>query len=414
MSVVVGWTLGYLRLPYIEKNYSFWAGFLACVGFVLFVLVTNLLWGKSGLFNSRTQTSSVTEVDDEYKSPKKLGYSWLMILTAAIVVGLAVGFIINRQDMLQERQVSLQNQKYQEILSIAVSNQKSNQYFLTNNIIEKIKLEQKVNNSKAISDALISEISGLCQSFQPFQYFDGDSLSSYKRSPARGQLLLSLIVLDLDSISFNKIKKRVSFSHSDLRGVRLDHLDLSGIDLSHSDLQGSNLKGSDLSFSNLRKANMWDCSFDSANLSYADIRQGILSWSEMNNVTVTNSNLDGCLMENVKARNSKFTGSTMQLSTLNGSIFKHSQLDSVDLVFSVLNKANFNGASFKWAVLRKADLTDASLKNTTLNHTEVEELWFNNFSGWQLEGSQDILSNYLIYHDSTNVGPFEKYRLFTK
>ena len=46
MCVAVGWAVGFLRLPYVEENQSFWVGFISCFTLiVLFVVLLNV-WNK--------------------------------------------------------------------------------------------------------------------------------------------------------------------------------------------------------------------------------------------------------------------------------------------------------------------------------------------------------------------------------
>ena len=49
-GIMIGWALGFLRLPYIEKNFSFLLGFIAALVFVSLLLLLLATWNRNFLF----------------------------------------------------------------------------------------------------------------------------------------------------------------------------------------------------------------------------------------------------------------------------------------------------------------------------------------------------------------------------
>ena len=95
-GVIIGWVLGFLRLPYIEKNYSFLLGFIAALVFVsllLLLLATRNkdflhgLIGKKTAINTAHRTRTYTIV-------------WT-ILVGIVVLGGVVVYNNNRSLHLQ-------------------------------------------------------------------------------------------------------------------------------------------------------------------------------------------------------------------------------------------------------------------------------------------------------------------------
>ena len=50
-GIMIGWALGFLRLPYIEKNFSFLLGFIAALVLVSLLLVLLNVWNQNLLFD---------------------------------------------------------------------------------------------------------------------------------------------------------------------------------------------------------------------------------------------------------------------------------------------------------------------------------------------------------------------------
>ena len=46
---ILGWSLGYLRVPYIESNHSFWVGFGFCAALGAFLLLVMLMVRRTTL-----------------------------------------------------------------------------------------------------------------------------------------------------------------------------------------------------------------------------------------------------------------------------------------------------------------------------------------------------------------------------
>ena len=51
-GLVLGWGMGYLRLPYFENNAAFWIGFLTCIGLLGLLLTFLIVWNKGKLLGN--------------------------------------------------------------------------------------------------------------------------------------------------------------------------------------------------------------------------------------------------------------------------------------------------------------------------------------------------------------------------
>ena len=79
-----------------------------------------------------------------------------------------------------------------------------------------------------LSDPLIGRIAALSQGFLPYRYLEGDTLTEREVSPERGQLLLSLVNSNLDSVTNDKIYQAAKFEYSYLQGADLFGANLFG------------------------------------------------------------------------------------------------------------------------------------------------------------------------------------------
>src|SRR5262249_17519619 len=155
--------------------------------------------------------------------------------------------------------------KIQEQSELMQSARKSNMTFLLNDILDKVDDDLKNNPNRNLTDKTIANIvKAFNNSFIPYRNWEGDSLSEKGLSPERGQLLLALYKKNMDSSSFNKIKRSADFSGSDLKYGDLGGIDLNGANLENADFSNANLSGANLKGADLRGANLYGAHADSA------------------------------------------------------------------------------------------------------------------------------------------------------
>ena len=66
LSLLLGWVLGYLRLPYLETHLAFGIGIMACLGMVALTWVLLTLWQQNTLIFQSLQKA--TPQDQSQKS----------------------------------------------------------------------------------------------------------------------------------------------------------------------------------------------------------------------------------------------------------------------------------------------------------------------------------------------------------
>jgi hypothetical protein len=244
--------------------------------------------------------------------------------------------LMNQNELLQNQNGLLNNQntliKHQ--MSLEEAGRRSALVVLMSNIMDKVDREieeQKRANPRdslfSLSQSLIGQIAALSHSFKPYRYLvEGDTLILEPLSPERGQLLITLSMLPLDTLTLFQIYDASTFSNSDLKeavligavlvGANLVGANLVGANLTWADLRGADLRGADLSHADLRGANLSD-----ADLTLADL---ILAY-------------------------------------LSGANFQRASLKGADLIGAYLIETNLKDADLAFSDLRGADLKDVSL-----------------------------------------------------
>jgi ABC-type dipeptide/oligopeptide/nickel transport system permease subunit len=82
LGAVIGWFMGFLRLPYIETKPSFFMGFFACVAFLLLVLALLFALKKRAFF---LPPIGKVPANADSKNARH-NYSIIWILVAAFII----------------------------------------------------------------------------------------------------------------------------------------------------------------------------------------------------------------------------------------------------------------------------------------------------------------------------------------
>src|SRR5689334_12928975 len=93
LGAVLGWALGFLRFPYIEKNSSFLLGFITCLAFVSLILILLFIWKKNSLPVRLISKSPTTQ--DSNNITRTRTFIWIWV-SAFIVFG-GLSFLISKQ-----------------------------------------------------------------------------------------------------------------------------------------------------------------------------------------------------------------------------------------------------------------------------------------------------------------------------
>lgn len=400
LGAMIGWFLGFLRLPYIEKISSFQLGFIACVVLVLLVLALLFAMKKHSFLLRLIGGEPVQQ--DSQTATRTYRVIWILVAAFIIAGGLLSSILIQRQSRFIKSQLQKQNSKIQQQSELMSSLRKSNMVVLLNDILDKVDDELKNHPDGKLSDkTILSIVAAFNYSFTPYRYWEGDSLSEKKLSPEKGQLLLALCTKNIDSTSFDKIKLSAHFSGADLRkgdlrGVDLNDADLEDADLSDADLSGASLRGTDL-----RNANLWGAHMNKANFFRADLRRAVLSWAELNEAKMDSANLNGADLTNAQLRKADLRKATFRAAKLDGALLNEANLEGGNLVDASLKKANLTRANLTKADVNRANFNEAIMTETELSKIlDVDKNWFEKLNEWQIIGAKEIQEHYKIVLDT--------------
>ena len=406
LSGIVGWTLGFLRLPYLDKNFSFLLGFIACLAIVFLVFIFLSIWEKNTSLDQLFTNDS--NFQNAHKGTNTFSYVWFLVTGIIVFGGLLSSFLIYQQNKFSKNQIQNQNQRIAQQSAVIASTKKSNSIVVINNLLDRIDDELENNPRRTLSETTIDRIAMLAFSFDPYHYVEGDSLSEKKWSPERGQLLLGLSKMNIDSISFQKIKSKTSFEGADLKNSNLSGANLNGVNLSNSNLTDANLKGVNLNNADLSKAVLLRCNLEKSELKNTNFKEADLSWAELNEANLDSINLYAAKLADAKLREVDLRNANLEWADLQRSIFTKSNLTKANLTGANLSKANFTEANLSKAILKLATLDGLNLTKSILVEVEIlnagvkDENWLKKLSTWQVAGAKEIQETYKLVIDFTN------------
>ena len=391
-GILIGWVLGFLRLPYIEKNTSFLLGFIASLIFIslLFMLLT--VWNRRflhGLLSNK-------EVTRDTQSTPKTILIW-MVLTGVVVLGSIVSsLIIYRQNKSFKLQIQNHDSEMQKMKAVVELVQKTNQEPLMTSILEEVGEELRRNPARTLTNATINRIAALSFSFQSYQSIEQDSLSKKKYNAERGQLLQALVLMNIDTHSFTQIKLSAVFAEADLRGADLKGFDLSGINLKEAYLKDVDLSSANLKGANLSGANLWGANLNQANLSNADLQMADLRWAQLNEAILCLANLNNVSLLNAQLRKADLNHASLQFAQSGGALFNEANLTNADLIGSNFSKANLSQADLSDSDLRSINLSEANLISVRLSNAIVVENWLEKLKEWHPIGEKELSKSYIM------------------
>lgn len=256
---------------------------------------------------------------------------WQWILGMFVAIGGLTGtlLLMNQNALLQS-----QNDMISRQMQLEEANRRSALIVFLSNIIDKMEreiaeqqkgLSEKARNKREykLSESLIRQIATLSRSFKPYKFLEGDSLIKKPISPERGQLLINLMSLPLDSATLQKIFKRGSFESADLRNVVFNGANLTG-----ADLRSADLRDSDLSYANLSTALL-----TKAVLTKADLSRAKLQWTDLSDADLSGADLSRADLKDATAINTLFTGADVKRAhfyntNLSKAVFTQSNLNA--------------------------------------------------------------------------------------
>jgi uncharacterized protein YjbI with pentapeptide repeats len=396
LGAVIGWAAGFLRFPYIEENSSFWLGFIVCLALVLLTLILLFIWKKNSLFVKLISRSPTTENSNGIV--RSYVIVWILVSIFIVFGGLVSSFLIYKQNKLLRNQTQFQNQRMRDQSELIESTRKSNMVMLMNDILDKVDEDLKNNSNRTLGNQTIASIvEAFNYSFEPYRYWEGDSLSQKKLSPEKGQLLLALCNRNIDSSSFRKIKVNASFNGADLRKAKMMGVDLSGADLKGADLKDAELSDINLSRADLRGANLGGADLNGAILSKVDLRRADLSWADVNDAQLDSANLNGADLSNVQLMKSDLRKATFRAAKLDGALLNEANLESGNLIDASLKKANLTRINLTNADVNRSNFNEAIMTEAELNKLlNVDKDWFKKLNEWHIKGVDQIQKKYKV------------------
>jgi uncharacterized protein YjbI with pentapeptide repeats len=400
LGALIGWALGFLRLPYLEKNHSFWLGMVTGLALVSLALLMLFVWNKN-VFLLRLMGR---ELSESRSGGVIRHYTILWVLVAAFIFlgGLVSSVLIFRQSQSFAVLTQNQNQKILQQSELIESNRKSSLVFLMNNLFDKVDEELKNNPAKTLSPETIARITALGHSFQPYRYLEGDSLSGRKYSPERGQLLLTLFLMNLDAQAFESIVLHTPFGGADLRETDLSGANLAKADLHSAYLAEATLKEANLQGADLQETNFWSADLSGADLMEADLKRANLAWADLRGSKLNAADLAGVDLSNAQLKKADLRGTILKWARVSGSILHGANMAGIDLLGSDLSQADLSEADLSEAYLSRTNFSEANLTGINLTRAVVsDEDWLEKLDQWRVIGAKEIKENYqLVGHES--------------
>lgn len=421
LGLLIGWTLGFLRLPYIETNASFGLGFMAGLSVFALVLLLLAVWNKEvggfgfriSDFGSLVPHKEATETNSG-KNTRTQTVLGTVLIGFPILGGLMSGAILYRQNIGFRAALQRQDAQLREMTALTQAANNHNFAPVTRNLLDGITQALKHNPQRTLPDTLIAQIVALSTAFKPYHYFDRDSLSAKAYSPERGQLLQALAVLKLAPATFDAIKRRAVFAGADLRQANLKGLNLDGINLNAANLRDADLSDAKLGNADLGEANLWGANLTGAKLNNTNMKRADLTWAKLNNATLTKTNLNGAILANTQLIKAVITEATLQWALASGALFNEAHLAWVNCTGTDFTKANFKGANLRYSDLKKANLRESNLLDAQFNAVFVDTDWSKQLAQWQPLGLQALQENYAVVNDTADKGGRPMYRLKQK
>jgi len=344
LACVLGWSLGLLKIPYFERDSSYFFGLVAglSLGFII------LIYARS---------------DHKDRNQKSTIYATVVSILSLCLIASTI-YLWNENRKFRERSY-IENEKLQDHNDFIIAELRAKASVILDSTIWRIREEHRDNGNVSLES--IATLKAINRIFIPnlIEYSDRYTI---KTSPERGQMLLLLKALNLDSISFSRIINSISFEYADLR---------------KADLVGSNLEGINLKNAMLQESNLNQVNFSNAIISDANFEKSTMKGAVLSNTIATNSNFQWVNMDSITITNSTFHESLMQNSTLNHAQIQRSNFHRSVLSFVKMNNAEITGGNWDYSYLTKASIKGSKFENTemvgvNLSETLMDESHFEN------------------------------------
>lgn len=414
--------------------------FLVSIGFVFYTSIElNTVSILVGFIGGLAMVSIMFLLYNSKRKAQQEGQSKHISLSVFILLAcLITGFVILKGNEFLRSKNKLQEQSNKMQAAMLDAQLKSDQVVLVGNLLQEIREERNLQSTDTLSSGMVAKIVRLNSSLKAYPYVKGDSLSSFKYSPERGQLLLALLEMKLDSSTLKQVLHKTSFTRADLSASNLSGLDLAGLDFSLANLQNVNLQFANLKDANLKEAHLRGADLNKTDLRGAQLINADLSWTNLKQAIFKEAKMNGVNLKSAKIDSTDLRGIELKWADLSGAILKASNLSKLPLTGSSFVKSNLSVANLSNTDLSIADLTEANmfgvdLQDANLYHVKLEfadmrksnlqganfrsanlkavllegaivsgKDWFEKLLEWKVEGISDIRRKYEIVKDDDN------------
>ncbi|MEO0584648.1 MAG: pentapeptide repeat-containing protein [Bacteroidota bacterium] len=391
LSGLIGWFLGYLRLPFLPNNYAFGLGFLACLAVGALVWVLLFLWNKNvRLFQALDQSPNTAETKSSYR------LLWLAVAGIIILGSLASSLMIYRQNAFYQSKLQAQDENIKQQLAYSQATRSTNAIVLTSSLLKSLEAELAQDPNRRLSQVMIDRVATLSYAFEPDHRWEDGQIPEEKYSKERGLLLLMLSKIDIDSTSFAQLKAQTSFIGADLRKADLKAADLSGVDLSYANLQDADLTGAVLNGARLAESNLNGATLQDVSAENVFLQNANLTWTACNGANWRKSDFNGAILNSGQFRKANFDSTNLYFAHLKGAFLNEATLADADLTGAQFERTNLTKAdltrtkmkiaNFSAAVMKEADLTDATLDRVGVDIPN----WFEQLKVWNVIGVDTI------------------------
>ncbi|MBK9106835.1 MAG: pentapeptide repeat-containing protein [Saprospiraceae bacterium] len=393
LTALLGWFLGFIKIPYLQVKYTFYLGFVA--GLVLLTLFLIIL----NSFKNSNQNLSIQNILSGNHNKNKQAFVrniWvLFILTGLILLAGYIGYAWNKSKM---RKLDQLETELAELRMQASLDDQKNKISLLLELIHTMDSMRVQTKDTFVLQQMTRRLVSLSSTFKVQKQWDSESKSYRELSSMRGMLLLAFLNSGLDSATFQNIKDQLSFSYADLRNADLRGQNLQGIDLSYANLEQANLEGAQLDYALFRGANLIATNLNRTTLVETNFIGAKLNWAKVNEAKMNYARLDSADFSNAT-----ICKSNLKYATYINTMMRYALLQDSDMSNGFFISTDFSHANLSKSNLKDPDFRKANLIGTILSNVIIQDDWFQLLSKESNEGVQEIITNYHVIRDSTAV-----------
>lgn len=271
-----------------------------------------------------------------------IGVFYVLFLAFAGLLGSVLIFnqneLITKQNEIITSQNSLiqrQTDRLDQQTFLQEAERRSSLVFLFGNIMDAIDRELKDdynnNNLRDLSPQLVGRIVALSSRLQPYLYLAANELIERPLSPERGQLLVSLIGSELDTITYNQIFSKANFSYADLAEAEMSGSYLKNIDLRSSSIIETNLSNSHIIGGRFSHSNFSGVNLENTRIKNSDFFGANLEVADFSNTVIENTSFNGSLLGGAIFENTHLINVSFSMVNMSYVVFFNPTIEQINL-----------------------------------------------------------------------------------